>query len=80
MSEKIEYIVASDVNTRDGIGIEVWVDGELALELFRDNTKKTKTLTAFVEGISIETVEAALEAFKKKIPGEYLSSSGDSEI
>ena len=37
-SEKqITYVVASDVNPRDGIGLETYVNGSLLMEIFRDD-------------------------------------------
>lgn len=42
----IKIVVASDVNQRDGIGIEVYANEKLILEIFRDDTEKSKTITA----------------------------------
>jgi hypothetical protein len=70
--DKYEIIVASDVSTRDGIGIEIYEDGNLIIDIFRDDTKKTKEVTLFKEQISIELLEEALEIFKKEIPQNFL--------
>jgi hypothetical protein len=37
--------IASDVNKRDGIGIEVYIDNKLIVEIFRDDTNLTRTIT-----------------------------------
>ena len=69
--DKYEIIVASDVATRDGIGVEIYEDGQLIIDIFRDDTKKTKEVTLFKEQISVEIVEEALQIFKKEIPQEF---------
>ncbi len=69
--QKYEIIIASDVSTRDGIGIEIYEDGEIIIDIFRDDTKKTKEITLFREQISVEIIEEALQLFKKEIPQEY---------
>ena len=39
LKNKYKVVVASDVGAeRDGIGIEIYFDGELLLEIFRDDT------------------------------------------
>jgi len=42
-----KVIVASDVNTRDGIGVEIYRKGKCIVEIFRDDTEKTRTITLF---------------------------------
>lgn len=32
--------IVSDVNQRDGIGVEIYQDNELIVEIFRDDVKK----------------------------------------
>ena len=70
--EQIEYIVASDVNDRDGISLEVWKDGILILEIFRDDTKKTREITNYEQGISIQLVEDSIQVFKDKGLWEFV--------
>ena len=44
----IEWVFASDVSKgRDGIGLELWLDGELALCIFRDDSLLTRTVTLY---------------------------------
>jgi hypothetical protein len=65
-------VVASDVDPRDGIGIEIYRDDELIVEIFRDDTKRTREITVFKESISLELVEEAIQIFKEKIPWEFI--------
>ena len=64
--------VASDVNTRDGIGIEVYRNDELVVEIFRDDTDRTRTITVYKENISLKLMQEAIEAFKKEIPWDFI--------
>jgi hypothetical protein len=61
-----EIIVASDVNKRDGIGIEVWFKNELIIEIFRDDTDLTKTITTYKNELPLDFVEDCIKAFKDK--------------
>ncbi|MFN9730182.1 MAG: hypothetical protein ACK59M_06900 [Pseudomonadota bacterium] len=70
---KLSYVVASDVSQRDGIGIEVYLDGELILELFRDDTRHTREVTAYRRDIPLEIVEQAIARFKKEIPWDFIA-------
>lgn len=69
---KVRMVVASDVDPRDGIGIEIYRDDELIVEIFRDDTKRTREITVFKESISLELVEEAIQIFKEKIPWEFI--------
>lgn len=71
--EKYEVIIASDVNARDGIGIEMVKDGEVAIEIFRDDKEKTRTITTHKNKISLDLMEATIKAFKKEIPWEFIN-------
>jgi hypothetical protein len=69
---KIEkYVVASDVGERDGIGVEIYVDEIMIMEVFRDDTKKKKEVTLYQKGLDLDLVEQAIALFKKEIPEEY---------
>ncbi|MGO4919496.1 hypothetical protein [Maribacter spongiicola] len=70
--EKDRIIVASDVQ-RDGIGIEVYRNNELITEIFRSDSKKTRTIRTFKENVSLELMEESITKFKKEIPWEYIS-------
>ena len=71
-SNKEKVIVASDVNPRDGIGIEYYIDDELLIEIFRDDTDRTRTVTLFKDDVSLDQMERAIEVFKKEIPWEFI--------
>ena len=71
---KLSYVVASDVSQRDGIGIEVYLDGELILELFRDDTRHTRVVTAYRKDVPLEIIEQAIALFKKEIPWDFIAN------
>jgi len=66
------FVIASDVNPRDGIGIEIYEGDELILEIFRDDSEKTRTITIFKENISLQDMEESIQKFKKEIPWEFI--------
>jgi hypothetical protein len=63
--------IASDVSNRDGIGIEVYRNNKMVAEIFRDDTKKTRTITLYEE-VSLELMEESIEIFKNSIPWDYI--------
>jgi hypothetical protein len=67
-----QWIVASDVSTRDGIGIELYVNDEIILEIFRDDSKKSREVTLYKDDVSLSLVEEAIEKFKTQIAWEFL--------
>jgi hypothetical protein len=72
LNNKYKIVIASDVGAeRDGIGVEVYFEGELLLEVFRDDTKKSRQISLFKNDIPLEVVEASIEEFKKEIPWEF---------
>lgn len=70
--EKDRIEIASDVSSRDGIGIEVYRNNELVVEIFRDDTDRTRTITTYKKEISLELMEECIGAFKKEIPWDYI--------
>jgi hypothetical protein len=70
-------IVASDLSDRDGIGVEIYRKDELVVEIFRDDTEKTRTITVFKKDISLELMEEAIEIFKKEIPWDFIEYDED---
>jgi hypothetical protein len=69
---KIEkYVIASDVGSRDGIGVEIYSGETMLLEIFRDDTKKKMEVTLYQKELDLELVEQAIALFKKEIPSEY---------
>jgi hypothetical protein len=72
---KDRVIIASDVNERDGIGVEIYRDNKLVVEIFRDDTKRTRTITLFQQEVSLEFMEEAIAIFKKEIPWDFIDYS-----
>lgn len=73
--KKDRVIIASDVNERDGIGIEVYRNDKLVVEIFRDDKDKTRTVTVFKENVSLEVIEECISTFKKEIPWDFIDYS-----
>lgn len=69
---KKTWVVASDVGSRDGIGIELLIDDVVVLEIFRDDTKKTREVTLHREEVSLELLEESIATFKRKVPWDFL--------
>ncbi|MER9232007.1 hypothetical protein NKI56_07855 [Mesorhizobium sp. M0622] len=69
---KNSWIVASDVSDRDGIGVELLIEGDLVLEIFRDDTKRAREVTLYRADIPLELVEEAIARFKSEIPWDFL--------
>ncbi len=66
-------IIASDVSgDRDGIGVEIYRDYKLIVEIFRDDTKRTRTVTLFQQDISLDLIEESIETFKREIPWNFI--------
>jgi hypothetical protein len=72
-SNKDRTIIASYVNDeRDGIGIEVYRDNKLVIEIFRDDTKKTRTVTLWEQDLPLELIEESIKTFKKEISWNFI--------
>lgn len=69
---KDRVIIASDVNERDGIGVEIYRDDKLVVEIFRDDTKLTRTVTLFQQDVSLDLIEESIQIFKKEIPWDFI--------
>ena len=69
--KKDRVIVASDVE-RDGIGIEVYRNDEMVVEIFRGDRDKTRTIKIFKETVSLDLMEECIKTFKKEIPWEFI--------
>ena len=82
MSKKMELIkdrieIFSDVRERDGIGIEVIRNNETVLEIFRDDTKKSRTITVFKKEVDLDIVEMSIQKFKNEIPWEFIEDKNE---
>ncbi len=69
---KDRTIVVSDVNLRDGIGVEIYRNDELVIEIFRDDTELTRTVTIYKQEIGLDLLEECIEIFKKEIPWDFI--------
>lgn len=70
---KDRVIIASDVSgDRDGIGIEIYCDDKIVMEIFRDDTKRTRTVTFFQQDISLDLLEESIKTFKNEIPWNFI--------
>lgn len=69
---KISYIIASDVNPRDGIGLETYVDDHLVMEIFRDDSERRTYMTSFSGSIDLDVLEASVAQFKERIDPIYI--------
>ncbi|MCP9764000.1 hypothetical protein [Lacihabitans soyangensis] len=69
---KDRVIIASDVNERDGIGVEIYRDDKLVIDIFRDDTKRKRTVTLYQQDISLDLLEESIQTFKKEIPWDFI--------
>jgi len=67
-----KIVIASNVSSRDGIGVEIYVKEECIVEIFRDDTEKTRTISLFQKEISLELMEECINIFKKEIPWDFI--------
>jgi len=74
-TSRIKIQIASDVNERDGIGIEIYLDNKLVIEIFRDDTLKTREISIYDNNISLDLIEFAISEFKKEIPWDFIDYS-----
>ncbi len=72
MNKNRRFLIASDVGSgRDGIGIELYEDDELVLEIFRDDSKKTRDIILYKNIMRLDLVEESIKKFIKEIPWEF---------
>jgi hypothetical protein len=67
-----KFIIASDVHSRDGIGIEFYSNDNLVVEIFRDNTEMKRTVNIFQGEVSLEYIKECIAIFKKEIPWDFI--------
>ena len=68
----LKVVVASDVCHRDGIGVEIYLEDQLLMEIFRDDAKKTREVTLYKKEVPFELVENAIAIFKQEIPWDFV--------
>lgn len=71
-NREIRYIVASDVSPRDGIGLETYINGDLVMEIFRDDYERRIYMTMFARQIDFDVLEASIAKFKERIDPNYI--------
>lgn len=71
----LSFVVASDVSQRDGVGVEIYLGGDLVLEVFRDDGKRSREVTLYRKDVPLEVVEKAIELFKREIPWDFIDDS-----
>ena len=71
--KKDRVIIASDVE-RDGIGVEIYKNDKMVVEIFRNDSEKKRTIKIFKENISLELMEENIGIFKKEIPWDYIDN------
>jgi len=67
--KKEEILIVND--ERDGLGMEVWQNDELILEIFRDDGHRTRTITFYKKEIPLEKMEGYIQKFKKENLWEF---------
>ncbi|MBD0777795.1 hypothetical protein HPE56_08320 [Maribacter sp. ANRC-HE7] len=58
--DKNKVIIASDVE-RDGIGIEVYENGEMVVEIFRGDRDKIRTVRILKETVTLDLIEESIK-------------------
>ncbi|MBO6622530.1 MAG: hypothetical protein JJ892_07195 [Balneola sp.] len=66
-----QVVSVSDVNGRDGMGIEVWSKEKILIEIFRDDENENFNVTLFEESLPLKLIEESIEYFKHEIPKEF---------
>lgn len=69
---KDRTVIASDVSNRDGIGVEIYRNNELVVEIFRDDSKKIREVTLYKQDVDLDLILESIEIFKKEIPWEFI--------
>jgi len=68
-----KVVVTSDVSKgRDGIGVEIYRGDSLLMEIFRDDTKRTREITTYTDSVSLDEMEGFIQIFKQAIPWEFI--------
>jgi len=67
-----QIVIASDVSERDGVGVEIHRGKDLLIEIFRDDTERSREITMFSQRISLEEMEGFIQIFKDEIPWDFI--------
>ena len=63
----IRVVVETDILDRDGIGVEIYLNDEILIEIFRNDRKNQNEVTLFKSSIELGVVEYAIAVFNEKI-------------
>ena len=74
--KELSFVVASDVNPRDGIGLETYINEKLVLEIFRDDSERRTYLTVFANSVDLDVLETSIKKFKERIDQNYIDYPG----
>ena len=69
---RYQIVRASDVSTRDGIGVEISYKGKLVCEIFRDDTDRTRTVWLASQEIPLDDLEGFIQIFKDDIYWDFI--------
>ena len=69
---RYKIVRASDVSSRDGIGVEISCKGKLVCEIFRDDTDRTKTVWLASHELPLEELEGFIQIFKDEIDRDFI--------
>lgn len=75
--KKVSFLVASDVNPRDGIGAELYVDDRIQIEVFRDDSARRRYVTLFEENVDLDLVEQCIQKFKDEGLWEFINNNDE---
>ena len=67
-----QIVKASDVSDRDGVGVEIFRDGKIICEIFRDDTDRTRTVWLAEQVVPLEELEGFIQIFKDGIDWEFI--------
>lgn len=72
-----KIVRASDVSSRDGIGVEISYKGKLVCEIFRDDTDRTRTVWLASQELPLEELEGFIQIFKDEIDWNFIDYDDD---
>ena len=61
------YIIASDVNPRDGLGLELWHSGQQVGEIFRSDEHRSMTISLWKEDLPLDVIERFVANAKDRL-------------
>lgn len=62
-----KIIIFTDTLNRDGIGIELYINDIMILEIFRDDSTNQKYINLFQKDVSLDLIEECISVFNRDI-------------